>query len=129
MQSDIQTRPRDRDRGRGLPSLGYQLRHLEKRVRQLEAALGSTTASERRTRAEPTTQALIAREDGTALVAPAHALKEIGPPRSIGRPPISSMMSSRGTVKRLSVSLSRPSVSAFVRGGDHRRGVVNRPRR
>jgi hypothetical protein len=39
MQPDIKTRPRERDRCRGLPSLGYQLRHLEKRVRQLEAAL------------------------------------------------------------------------------------------
>jgi hypothetical protein len=43
MQSDIEPRPRDRVSGRGLPSLGYQLRHLEKRVRQLEAALLAIT--------------------------------------------------------------------------------------
>jgi hypothetical protein len=49
MQSDIEIRPRDDARGRGLPSLGYQLRHLEKRVRQLEAALLAITTDRRPT--------------------------------------------------------------------------------
>jgi hypothetical protein len=36
-----------RDRSRGLPSLGYQLRQLEKRVRRLETALLAITTDRR----------------------------------------------------------------------------------
>jgi hypothetical protein len=43
-----------RDRGRGLPSLGYQLRQLERRVRQLETALLAITTDRRSDAEYPT---------------------------------------------------------------------------